>query len=254
MRAAFAVAVLLPVLACSDSPDDDAFARAPGGADGGAAAGAVQARVTGTGTSGLRIREKPTSASAQVGTLSEGELVAIDCQVEGETVNGNNVWNRIANEGGGYVSDAYVDGPRGFAKGARRCGAVTPGPKPGPVVDGGGTVDIDGPTVKAHVQVFADQACSLQAACTASTYVGHQPSADLALDFLTSDVYGKVPSDNHAFGDRLAEFAVANQAKYRIEYVIYRQRINLGSGWRAMEDRGSVTQNHFDHVHVSFDP
>jgi hypothetical protein len=35
--------------------------------------------------------------------------------------------------------------------------------------------------------------------------------------------------------------------------VIWRQRINSGTGWRAMEDRGSITQNHYDHVHVSFD-
>ena len=34
--------------------------------------------------------------------------------------------------------------------------------------------------------------------------------------------------------------------------MIWEQRINHGSGWKAMEDRGGVTANHFDHVHVSF--
>ena len=29
---------------------------------------------------------------------------------------------------------------------------------------------------------------------------------------------------------------------------------NDGSGWDPMEDRGSITENHFDHVHVSFLP
>jgi hypothetical protein len=36
--------------------------------------------------------------------------------------------------------------------------------------------------------------------------------------------------------------------------VIWRQRIydmRGSGGWRQMEDRGSVTQNHYDHVHVS---
>jgi hypothetical protein len=31
-------------------------------------------------------------------------------------------------------------------------------------------------------------------------------------------------------------------------------RIDSGDGWRPMEDRGSITQNHCDHVHVSFEP
>lgn len=177
----------------------------------------------------------------------------IDCQIEGESVDGNPVWGHVAAEGG-YVADAYLDGPRGFAKGARRCdGPGTTKPTPGP--DGGvGPVDIEGPPVRPHVQVFADDACRLQGACRASTYEGHSPTAELALDLPTSEAYGKLPTDGHAFGDRLAAFAVDNQAKYRIEYVIYRQRINMGSGWRAMEDRGSITQNHFDHVHVTFLP
>ena len=34
--------------------------------------------------------------------------------------------------------------------------------------------------------------------------------------------------------------------------MIWRQRINFGSGWQLMEDRGGVTANHYDHVHVSF--
>ncbi len=42
-----------------------------------------------------------------------------------------------------------------------------------------------------------------------------------------------------------------------VGYVIYRQRIASARenwAWRPMEDRGSNTQNHFDHVHVSTDP
>lgn len=54
-------------------------------------------------------------------------------------------------------------------------------------------------------------------------------------------------------GVALAEYAVDNMDRLDIEYVIYRQRINFGSGWEAMEDRGGATANHTDHVHVSFD-
>jgi hypothetical protein len=55
-----------------------------------------------------------------------------------------------------------------------------------------------------------------------------------------------------ADGDRIAACALANRRALGVEYVIWEQRINFGSGWERMEDRGSATENHVDHVHVSF--
>jgi hypothetical protein len=66
----------------------------------------------------------------------------------------------------------------------------------------------------------------------------------LALDFM-------VPT---ATGDALADCALRNKAALGITYVIWRQRINFGNGWQMMEDRGGITANHYDHVHVSFLP
>jgi hypothetical protein len=57
---------------------------------------------------------------------------------------------------------------------------------------------------------------------------------------------------DRATGDALAVCALNNRAALGVTYVIWRQRINFGSGWQMMEDRGGVTANHFDHVHVSF--
>jgi hypothetical protein len=57
---------------------------------------------------------------------------------------------------------------------------------------------------------------------------------------------------DRATGDALADCALRNRAALGITYVIWRQRINFGSGWQLMEDRGGVTANHYDHVHVSF--
>ncbi|MFR9800684.1 hypothetical protein ACL02T_00075 [Pseudonocardia sp. RS010] len=54
-------------------------------------------------------------------------------------------------------------------------------------------------------------------------------------------------------GDAIAECAVQNMQTLGVSYVIWQQRINYGSGWEAMEDRGSPTANHRDHVHVSFE-
>lgn len=68
--------------------------------------------------------------------------------------------------------------------------------------------------------------------------------AGLALDFMTADP---------AQGDAIADFILANKERFGVTYVIWQQRYNDGNGWSYMEDRGSPTQNHYDHVHVSFD-
>lgn len=113
---------------------------------------------------------------------------------------------------------------------------------------------VQGPEVLEHVQGFANDVCAVLGACGLSTYVGHSPTAERALDILISQSYGELPDDDFAFGDRVAAYALANREGYRIEYVILRQRIHSGSQWQDMEDRGSVTANHMDHVHVSFGP
>ncbi|WP_250214456.1 hypothetical protein [Acrocarpospora catenulata] len=72
-----------------------------------------------------------------------------------------------------------------------------------------------------------------------------------ACDFMMSSG-GTMPSAaNVALGNALADWALKNRTKLGVKYVIWRQRINHGSGWRFMSNRGSITQNHYDHVHIS---
>lgn len=59
-------------------------------------------------------------------------------------------------------------------------------------------------------------------------------------------------------GDRgwqVAEFVRKYYSELGVNYVIYSQQIwsvdRSGEGWRGMEDRGSTTANHYDHVHVT---
>jgi len=59
-------------------------------------------------------------------------------------------------------------------------------------------------------------------------------------------------------GDRgweVAEFVREHYSELGVSYLIYSQQIwsveRAGEGWRAMEDRGSITANHYDHVHVT---
>ena len=56
-------------------------------------------------------------------------------------------------------------------------------------------------------------------------------------------------------GYDIAAWAQANASRLGIMYIIYRQRIwdvrMPSSGWVPMENRGSITANHYDHVHIS---
>jgi hypothetical protein len=53
----------------------------------------------------------------------------------------------------------------------------------------------------------------------------------------------------------IANFLRANYSALGIEYIIYSQQMwsveRSAEGWRGMSDRGSVTANHYDHVHVT---
>lgn len=53
-------------------------------------------------------------------------------------------------------------------------------------------------------------------------------------------------------GDAVAAFIKANVASYDVKYLIWYQRFwEPGGTWDPMDDRGSITQNHKDHVHVT---
>jgi len=107
-----------------------------------------------------------------------------------------------------------------------------------------------GYTVAPHVQAFADAVvvhCGL-AEDNAGTYYGHDPTPQRALDIF-------VPVDTATLGNCICDFAVGNLEHYGIRYLIYRRRIfnlEVGNYWRSMVDRGGATQNHYDHVHISF--
>jgi hypothetical protein len=67
-----------------------------------------------------------------------------------------------------------------------------------------------------------------------------------ALDYM-------VMSDS-ALGDAIAQYHVDHWDELGVEYVIWEQRIltSPDGAWKAMADRGGVTANHFDHVHVNY--
>ena len=90
-----------------------------------------------------------------------------------------------------------------------------------------------------------------------ASFSGYRPgdSGDhgkgLAIDFM-------VPEGSE-LGDKIAEYAIQNMASRGISYIIWKQRFYApfdskygpANTWNPMPDRGSVTENHYDHVHVS---
>ena len=90
-----------------------------------------------------------------------------------------------------------------------------------------------------------------------TSFSGYRPgdSGDhgkgLAIDFM-------VPESSE-LGDKIAEYAIQNMTSRGISYIIWKQRFYApfdskygpANTWNPMPDRGSVTENHYDHVHVS---
>ena len=90
-----------------------------------------------------------------------------------------------------------------------------------------------------------------------TSFSGYRPgdSGDhgkgLAIDFM-------VPESSE-LGDKIAEYAIQNMVSRGISYILWKQRFYApfdskygpANTWNPMPDRGSVTENHYDHVHVS---
>ena len=98
-----------------------------------------------------------------------------------------------------------------------------------------------------HVRPVVQEVAGRFGVSTVLTRPGHSPTQELAADFM---VYRDL-----AKGDAITSYVLANASRFRVDYVIWKQRIFFPSGTsRAMADRGSPTANHFDHPHVSFLP
>ena len=90
-----------------------------------------------------------------------------------------------------------------------------------------------------------------------TSFSGYRPgdSGDhgkgLAIDFMVQE--------SSELGDKIAEYAIQNMGSRGISYIIWKQRFYApfdskygpANTWNPMPDRGSVTENHYDHVHVS---
>lgn len=141
----------------------------------------------------------------------------------------------------GTRSEVVVDGEVGFVESAWLA--------PGPAVSGVSTAPCpDGSGIE---RGLTPRAVKLyRAVCAAfpdlKVYGGRDPHGEhvngQAIDFM---VTGKM-------GTAIAHWIIAHRDELEVHNVIWQQRYasaDTGWAWRQMANRGSITANHFDHVH-----
>jgi uncharacterized protein YraI len=182
-------------------------------------------------TAPLNLWTTPDESAAKVGLLKEGKKILVTGrEAAGRVelvVDGDAVW----------VTSGYLAEDK-------------PKPEPQEPEDIGiGGACTNGTSVEGLANVIAVH----QAVCAAfpeltsyGTYRSDGEHAQgLAIDIMVSGERGW----------QVAEFVRANYQELGVNYVMYAQRIwsvdRASEGWRYVEDRGSVTANHYDHVHVT---
>jgi hypothetical protein len=194
-------------------------------------------------TEPLNLWTQPREKGPKVGLLEERTKVA----VTGQVVDG---WAEVLLTGPkGKELVRYVDAE--YLAEEKPEPPEPPEPETGPEAGVSSAPCPDGSDIEGGLTSTATTV--YRAVCAAfpqpTTYGGYDPHGEhidgRAIDIMIS---GEV-------GWQIAEWLRANAAQLQIRDIIYSQRIwtpdQASAGWRYMEDRGSTTANHYDHVHVA---
>jgi uncharacterized protein (TIGR02594 family) len=99
-------ALLVPVALAACSSDPGA-SEVRGATESAIKGGAANARVSGTGKTGLHVRTDASTSSAVLSTLEEGSRFTVKCRKTGQAVGGNSSWDFVPNTGG-WVAERFV--------------------------------------------------------------------------------------------------------------------------------------------------
>jgi uncharacterized protein YraI len=198
-------------------------------------------------TAALNVRDSPCTNGNKITTVKEGTMLLHN----GESVDGcGYTWYSVRGSfGTGWAASKYlVASP-----------ISNPSATPSTQV---GDVDYSSypTTYTANGHTFTDKKAQvlhfLKAKFTAiaSTYNGHAEGATQSADLWTKGARYTVNNGEMESMNSLADYVAQNLKSLGLKYIIWKQRIwTVGSGkWKQMEDRGSITKNHFDHVHITF--
>lgn len=197
----------------------------------------LTAKATRYATSGLTVRQTPLKDATSLGTLSAGSAIKITDATFGS-------YQQIIykNKPGWVLSSKLTAKKPSAASSASASGSVSEAAcRLGTAVESG---------LKAHTIEIYRSVCANFPAITSyggvrSDSLPWHPTGR-ALDIMLPSV------SDVALGNQIVAFLIAHASEFNINHIIFRQRMWLpGEGWSAMEDRGSITDNHFDHVHVA---
>lgn len=188
-------------------------------------------------TTALNLRTEPSTDSEVVKVLAEGSKVTATSTKEGD-----------------YTLVVYSDDPRWLATeylskskpepkdddDSGDTGGISAEPCPsGSSVESGLTQD----AIRVH-RAICHRFPSIKRYIGVTSGSGYHPSGR-AVDAMVSGEAGW----------EVARWVRSNAKKLGVSEVIYSQKIwtvqRSSEGWRSMEDRGSTSANHYDHVHVS---
>ena len=179
-------------------------------------------------TSTVPIRAKADSKSTKLGTITLGFAIRTTGPTDG-------LWSQV-----------IWNGSTAWAKTAKLSSSQ--------VVDLGSSslnkLEPNGKAAVLEVRAKFPKMTTIYGWRSSSAYSSDHPNGR-AIDIM-------IPSykSNKALGDEIAQYFIDNGERLNVTYIIWRQRsytLTRGS-WKKMADRGSDTQNHMDHVHVSFEP
>lgn len=191
----------------------------------------------------LYVRATSSATGSVVATVYRGDKLQTTGTVEGDRL-------QILHNG----TPAWVYKPYTTTQDPGTSTAPAPSPAPSTTVSLPGYDRLNDNAKKAVAHV-------LEAYPLIRTIGGYRPSSNYssdhpngrAIDVMVSDWSQQSGAD---YGWTIARDFAANAQQYNITYIIWRQQIWNASyperGWRTMEDRGSATANHMDHVHISF--
>lgn len=188
-------------------------------------------------TSAVNVRSEPSSSADKLGTLDALSQIG----VTGVTKSG---WSQVVLSGGrgGWVKSSYLSKTK---------------PKPSETSSPSG-VSGKPCSISSSIErsLTANARAVYRAVCaqfgnTVSSFGGYRAGdsgdhgSGRAVDIMVSGDPGT----------QIARYVQAHARELNVTYVIYQQHIWLAghptSDWDLMEDRGSTTANHYDHVHVS---
>ena len=195
-------------------------------------------------TAALNVRAEPSDDSRLVDVLDWADQVDVSGKTQGE-------WSEIVvEEQSLWVHSAYLSEkkprPEKEAKPQTGSAPVTSALSSAPCATGS---DVESGLVANAVAVHRAVCGAFPQVTTyggVRTGDGGDHGTGQAVDIMIPD---------SSTGDEIADWVRANASDLGVSEVIWAQHIwtvqRSSEGWRPMEDRGSTTANHYDHVHVS---